>query len=40
MNLYKRNLLTLLDYTEEEINYLLDLAQDFKKKKHEEEMER
>lgn len=35
MNLYKRNLLTLLDYTEEEINYLLDLAQDFKKKKHE-----
>ena len=35
MNLYKRNLLTLLDYSEEEINYLLDLAQDFKKKKHE-----
>ena len=35
MNLYKRNLLTLLDYSEEEINYLLDLAQDFKQKKHE-----
>ena len=30
MNLYKRNLLTLLDFTPEEINYLLDLAADLK----------
>lgn len=33
MNLYQRNLLTLLDYTEEEIAYLLDLASDLKEKK-------
>ena len=30
MNLYKRNLLTLLDFTPEEINYLLDLAAELK----------
>ena len=30
MNLYKRNLLTLLDFTPEEINYLLDLASELK----------
>ena len=35
MNLYKRNLLTLLDFTPEEINGLLNLAIDLKKKKHE-----
>ena len=35
VNLYKRNLLTLLDYTEEEILYLLDLASDLKRKKKE-----
>ncbi len=35
MNLYGRNLLTLLDFTEEEIIYLLDLAADLKKKKQE-----
>ena len=35
MNLYKRNFLTLLDYTPEEINYLIDLAIDLKKKKKE-----
>ncbi len=34
MNLYKRNLLTLLDYTPEEIDYLLQLSKDFKNKKH------
>ena len=34
MNLYKRNLLTLLDFTPEEIQYLLDLSIDLKKKKH------
>ena len=34
MNLYKRNLLTLLDFTPEEIQYLLDLAITLKKKKH------
>jgi len=33
MNLNKRNFLTLLDYTPEEINYLLDLAVDLKEKK-------
>jgi len=33
MNLYKRDFLTLLDYTEEEINYLLDLSADLKEKK-------
>ena len=35
MTLYKRNLLTLLDFTPEEINGLLNLAIDLKKKKHE-----
>ena len=34
MDLYKRNLLTLLDFTPEEIQYLLDLAIILKKKKH------
>jgi len=33
MNLYNRDFLTLLDYTEEEINYLLDLSADLKDKK-------
>lgn len=35
MSLKGRNFLTLLDYTPEEIRYLLDLAKDLKKKKHE-----
>lgn len=35
MNLYKRNFLTLLDYTPEEIQYLIDLSIDLKKKKKE-----
>ncbi len=35
ISLYKRNLLTLLDYSEEEINFLLDLASSLKKKKKE-----
>ncbi|MGN1268552.1 MAG: ornithine carbamoyltransferase [Candidatus Aphodocola sp.] len=34
MDLRKRNFLTLLDYTPAEIRYLLDLAKDFKNKKH------
>ena len=34
MNLKGRNFLTLLDYTPDEIRYLLDLAKDFKEKKH------
>ena len=34
MNLKGRDLLTLLDYTEDEILYLINLAQDFKEKKH------
>ncbi|MGM9881529.1 MAG: ornithine carbamoyltransferase [Bacilli bacterium] len=34
MNLRNRDFLTLLDYTPEEIRYLLDLAKDFKEKKH------
>ena len=34
MNLYKRNLLTLLDFTPEEIDYLLKLAIELKNKKH------
>lgn len=34
MNLTGRNFLTLLDYTPEEIRYLLDLAKDLKEKKH------
>lgn len=33
MNLYGRHLLTLLDFTPEEINYLLDLSKDLKEKK-------
>ncbi len=35
MNLYGRDFLTLLDYTPEEIRYLLNLAKYFKKLKHE-----
>lgn len=35
VDLRGRNFLTLLDYTPEEIRYLLDLAHDLKKKKHE-----
>ena len=34
MDLRGRNFLTLLDYTPSEIRYLLDLAKDFKEKKH------
>ena len=34
MNLKGRHFLTLLDYSPEEIRYLLDLAKDFKNKKH------
>ena len=34
MDLRNRNFLTLLDYTPEEIRYLLDLSKDFKNKKH------
>ena len=34
MNLKGRNFLTLLDYTPDEIRYLLKLAHDFKEKKH------
>ena len=34
MNLYRRNLLTLLDFTPEEIQYLLDLSINLKDKKH------
>jgi len=34
MNLYGRDFLKLLDYTEEEIIYLINLAIDFKRKKH------
>ena len=34
MDLYKRNLLTLLDFTPEEIQYLLDLSISLKEKKH------
>ena len=33
MNVKGRNFLTLKDFTAEEINYLLDLAADLKKKK-------
>ena len=32
-NLYKRNFLTLLDYTPEEIRFLLDLAHNLKEEK-------
>lgn len=35
MNLKGRNFLTLMDYTPEEIRYLLNLAHNFKKMKHE-----
>ena len=35
MDLRIRDFLKLIDYTPEEIRYLLDLAKDFKKKKHE-----
>ena len=34
MDLYRRNLLTLLDFTPEEIQYLLDLSIKLKNKKH------
>ena len=34
MNLKNRNFLTLLDYTPEEIRYILDLSKDLKNKKH------
>ena len=34
MNLKNRNFLTLLDYTPEEIRYLLDLSKELKNKKH------
>ena len=34
MNLYGRSFLTLLDYTPEEIRYLLDLARRLKREKH------
>ena len=34
MNLQGRSFLTLLDYTPEEIAYLLDLAAELKEKKH------
>ena len=34
IDLRRRNFLTLLDYTSEEIRYLLDLAKDLKNKKH------
>ena len=34
MNLQGRNFLKLLDYSKEEIRYLLDLSKDFKNKKH------
>ena len=37
MNVYKRNFLTLLDFTPEEIQYLLDLSISLKKKKHNQE---
>ena len=33
MNLSQRSFLKLLDYTKEEIEYLLDLSADFKNKK-------
>ena len=36
MNLKGRNFLKLMDYTPEEILYLIDLAADLKKKKKEE----
>ena len=35
MNLYGRHFLTLLDYSPVEIRYLLELAKEFKKLKHE-----
>lgn len=35
ISLYKRNLLTLLDFSSDEINFLLDLAESLKKKKKE-----
>ena len=40
MNLYKRNFLTLLDFTPEEIQYLLDLSIKLKKQKHNGEAHR
>lgn len=35
MNLHNRNFITLLDFTQEEINYLLDLSATLKKEKYE-----
>ena len=35
MNFYGRDFLKLLDYSEEEIIYLIELAMEFKKKDHE-----
>ena len=35
MNLYNRNLLTLLDYSPEEVMYLLNLSSELKKMKKE-----
>ncbi len=35
MNLYQRNFVTLLDFTKEEINYLLDLSAKLKREKYE-----
>lgn len=37
IDLYNRDFLTLLDYTPEEINYLIALAEAFKEKKHKHE---
>ena len=34
MNLKNKDFLTLLDYSPEEIRYLLDLSKDLKEKKH------
>ena len=34
MNLYNRDFLTLLDYSKDEIEYLIELAEKFKKQKH------
>ena len=37
VDLRKKSFLKLLDFTEEEIRYLLDLAKNFKEKKHKHE---
>ena len=36
VNLKGRNFLTLMDFTPEEIRYMLDLAHDFKSKREQE----